>query len=430
MHFSCSAIALVASLLTKQVLAGVLPAVHGRHHLHHNINKRDLETVLEDVYTTETTTLWVTVEWDGVNFHTETPTPSTTATPTPTPTPTPEASTEVAQVKLPETLPVETVSVSPGTTSTSPPAPPPTTLATIVVPSQAASTDVIPSPVTIEVVTSAAAVVVAPSPSQTSAAPVEISLTSVVPSPAATQSVSVTVNQGSASPAGGKRGLAYNNANLVSAIIHGSTAVSWAYNWGSWSASIPSQLEYVPMLWGLGSDHTGSWVSAANAAISSGSTHLLAFNEPDHTGQSNIDPATCAQGYLQYIQPFAGKAKLGAPAVTNGGGSMGLTYLKSFLSACQGCTIDFVPIHWYGDYTEVEYFKTHIQDAHDAAGGRPIWITEFGATGSDAQQAAFLEQVIPWLESTGYVQRYAYFYVDGVLSQSTIIKNAFLSAVV
>jgi len=436
MHLSCSPIALVAFLLARHVLAGV----HGRHLLHHNVNKRDVLTVVEDVYITETSTLWVTVEWDGVNFHTLTPTP----TPTPTPIPTPEASSALAQVKLPvkslaaESLPAESLSVSPGPgpTSTSAPAPPPTTLATVVVVPSPASTEVLPSPATIEVVTSPAAVELVPSqsPSQTLAAPVVVSLTSLIPSPspspAPTQDGSIAVDQGSISPAGGKRGLAYNNADLVSALIQGSTTVSWAYNWGSSSALIPSELEYVPMLWGLGSDHTANWVSAANSAISSGSTHLLAFNEPDHEGQSNIDPATCAQGYLQHMQPFAGRAKLGAPAVTNGGGSMGLSYLRSFLSACQGCTIDFVPMHWYDDYSNVEYFKSHIEEAHAAAGGRPIWITEFGATGSEAEQAAFLEQVIPWLESTGYVDRYAYFYVDGILTQSTLIKNAFLSVVV
>lgn len=427
MHLSCSAIALVASLLVKHVLAGV----HGRHLLHHNINKRDVFTAVEDVYITETATLWVTVEWDGVNFHTQTPTP--------TPIPTPEASSALAQVKLPVkslpaeslTLTAESLSVSPGPTSTSALPPAPTTFATVVVVPSPASTEVIPSPAPIEVVTSLAAVELVPSqsPSQTLAAPVEVSHTSIIPSPAPTQGGSIAVGQGSILPAVGKRGLAYNSAELVSAIVHGSTTVSWAYNWGSSSALIPSELEYVPMLWGLGTDHTANWVSAANSAISSGSTHLLGFNEPDHSGQSNIDPATCAQGYLQHMQPFAGRAKLGAPAVTNGGGAMGLSYLKSFLSACQGCTIDFVPIHWYDDHSNVEYFKSHIEEAHQVAGGRPIWITEFGATGSEAEQAAFLEQVIPWLESTGYVDRYAYFYVDGILTQSTIIKNAFLSVV-
>lgn len=39
----------------------------------------------------------------------------------------------------------------------------------------------------------------------------------------------------------------------------------------------------------------------------------------------------------------------------------------------------------------------------------PIWITEFQCYGDDSQQAAFLNDVIPWLDSQDYVERYAYF---------------------
>jgi hypothetical protein len=39
----------------------------------------------------------------------------------------------------------------------------------------------------------------------------------------------------------------------------------------------------------------------------------------------------------------------------------------------------------------------------------PIWITEFQCYGTDAQQISFLQTVLPWLDSTSYVSRYAYF---------------------
>lgn len=67
----------------------------------------------------------------------------------------------------------------------------------------------------------------------------------------------------------------------------------------------------------------------------------MSFNEPDLSSQSNLSPAVAAAGYLTYMQPFAGKAKLGSPAITNGGGSMGLSWLSSFMTACSGCQIDF-----------------------------------------------------------------------------------------
>jgi hypothetical protein len=183
------------------------------------------------------------------------------------------------------------------------------------------------------------------------------------------------------------------------------------------------------MLWGPGSDHTINWIDAASSALASGSTHLLAFNEPDHSEQAATTPEICASSYRQWIEPFAGKARLGAPAVTNGGAPMGLAYLKEFLSACSDCTVDFIPIHWYAP-PDVSYFKSHIQAAYEAGGGRPIWITEFGAEGSLEEQDAFLREVIPWLDSTPYIERYAYFYADGVLTSGGLVSslgNTFMS---
>lgn len=72
------------------------------------------------------------------------------------------------------------------------------------------------------------------------------------------------------------------------------------------------------------------------------------FNEPDNGGQSNIDPTTAAALWKANIQPFAGKAKLVGPAVTNGGG---VQWLQQFLGNCTGCTIDAIAMHWYDTAT-------------------------------------------------------------------------------
>lgn len=180
------------------------------------------------------------------------------------------------------------------------------------------------------------------------------------------------------------------------------------------------------MLWGLSTSFTSSWASAAKSAIASGSTHLLAFNEPDLSAQSNISPADAAVGYRTYMEPFAGQAKLGAPAVTNGGSPAGLTWLGSFLDACSDCTIDFVPIHWYDSATNFGYFVSYIEEAYVASGNRTLWITEFGASGSDAEQVLFLQAVMPWLDSLDYVERYAYF---GCFDNSLLESGDTLSAV-
>lgn len=118
--------------------------------------------------------------------------------------------------------------------------------------------------------------------------------------------------------------------------------------------------------------------------------------------------------YKKYMQPFAGKALLGAPAVTNAGSPYGLTYLKNFINNCTGCTIDFINLHWYSNkYAGATYFESYINSARAIANGRPIWITEFGLDSTysytDAELQAFLETVMPWMDQQADIARYAYF---------------------
>jgi hypothetical protein len=54
-------------------------------------------------------------------------------------------------------------------------------------------------------------------------------------------------------------------------------------------------------------------------------------------------------------------------------------------------------------------FKAHIFAARKVAGGRPIWITEFKPEGTTEQIKRFLEDVMPWMDESGDIHRYAYF---------------------
>ncbi|KAL1966308.1 hypothetical protein VTN77DRAFT_4661 [Rasamsonia byssochlamydoides] len=213
-----------------------------------------------------------------------------------------------------------------------------------------------------------------------------------------------------------KRGAAYNDASLISLV----TGTSWAYNWDdSAGGTMPTGVEYVPMLWGT--KMFNGWQSAVESALSSGSSHILGFNEPDETAQANMSPSQAASYYKQYITPYAGRAQLGSPAVTNGNAAdMGLNWLSQFLDACGGsCGVDFLAIHWYNDASQVDDFKQHINNAISLGaqyGISKIWITEFGATGDANSQVSFLQEVLPWLDAQEGVERYAYFMVgDGTL---------------
>ncbi|TLD35145.1 glycoside hydrolase family protein [Venturia nashicola] len=231
---------------------------------------------------------------------------------------------------------------------------------------------------------------------------------------------SAVASTSTTSSVGGKRGIAYNLPDMAKLLIGKS---QWAYNWGSSNGGLASGVEFLPMLWGAGTEKTGTWVKDATAGIAAGATALLGFNEPDHPEQANMSPDAAATAYKTHITDnFAGKAKLISPAVTNGGGSMGLTWLSSFMSACTDCKIDAVAIHWYDSSSNVDYFKSHILDAHTKT-GLPVYLTEFGTT--DGNDQAFLASVLPWLDSQDYVQKYAYFMAsDGKLISGTSLSAA------
>ncbi|KAH8808680.1 glycosyl hydrolase catalytic core-domain-containing protein [Xylogone sp. PMI_703] len=230
---------------------------------------------------------------------------------------------------------------------------------------------------------------------------------------------------GPTNPSSGKRGLAYNNNNPSSNAVYanlfkGYSKISWGYDWGFPSWSLDSQFEFVPMLWGLPSGADPDWTAAVQTP---GTHYILGFNEPDltYSGSANIAPAPAAAGYQQYIQPFANQVKIGTPNVlwnnvgsTSGGNYNSPQWMKNFIADCTGCHFDFAAIHWYqdcepgGGQSGPDWFKGNVTNAYDTL-GLPVWITEFQCYGSNDQQAAFLQNVLPWLDAQSYVQRYAYF---------------------
>lgn len=221
-----------------------------------------------------------------------------------------------------------------------------------------------------------------------------------------------------ATTASGKRGLAFNDGSLTLPFT-GSAEVTWTYNW--WSAMSPSNhlssAEYVPMLWSNASDLTSVWSSNVAAMRTQGSKHLLGFNEPDlciaGAGSSCMDLSYAVSTWKTYMQPYAGSMLLGAPAVTNGGSPLGLTWLSKFMSACTDCTFDFIPVHWYSNKNAgLTYLKSHIEAVRKVANGKPIWITEFGLTDdyTSAELISFLTEAMAWLDAQSDIARYAYFW--------------------
>ena len=228
-----------------------------------------------------------------------------------------------------------------------------------------------------------------------------------------------------------KRGLAYNSAALTGAFA--GQAMSWAYNWADKPyGTLGSGIEFVPMLWG--EKKFGDWAASAKSALAAGAKHMLSFNEPDLPEQANMNAATAAAAHIKYMNPYAGQAKIGSPAVTNGGPSggtdgMGLGWMRKFFDRCNGnCKVDFLAFHWYDSADNVAYFKNYVSDVIKLAqekGVQKVWLTEFAAAGSDEQVAKFLAEVLPWMDSNDAIERYAYF----MCSDGKLVNGNSLSAV-
>ena len=199
---------------------------------------------------------------------------------------------------------------------------------------------------------------------------------------------------------------------------------SWVYNWGGGEpADTPTNVEFVPMIWGY---YGGDLTSYARWAISQpGVKNLLGFNEPDNSGQANLQTWQALDAWWQLD---ALPVPLGSPACVDASDQ----WMRDFMNGAnsQGQRVDFVTIHWYGG-NDPQGFLNYIDYIHWLY-NKPVWVTEFaptdwsgngGVTQGDAMW--FMRQVIPAMNSRSYVQRYAWFSAntnDRVLGQEALVN--------
>ena len=173
-----------------------------------------------------------------------------------------------------------------------------------------------------------------------------------------------------------------------------SSDLTWYYNYGASPSPVFAKnptFEFVPMLWGLPpttSDMT--FLNTVQQQIKDGAniSYVLAFNEPDgqsSTGGSGVPAVLAAQTWIREIEPLKKLGvKLGAPAVT--GAPSGFNWLQNFFTACDGgCSADFIPVHWYGNF---EGMASHIGQVRGTYPNMTIWVTEYadaGASLADSQ---------------------------------------------
>jgi len=130
---------------------------------------------------------------------------------------------------------------------------------------------------------------------------------------------------------------------------------------------------------------------------------VFTLNEPDING---ISPQTAATWYIQNINPLPIKKAL--PAVTSSTTTgQGLSWLSEFITACNGqCFFDYINLHYYGP--NFEGFQQYVRQANAQFPNNQLVITEFALTApaTQADQIAFYQQAIPFLDNAAFVDLY------------------------
>lgn len=188
------------------------------------------------------------------------------------------------------------------------------------------------------------------------------------------------------------------------------------------------------MIWGTGS---------LGVTLPAGSVYVLGFNEPNFRSQSNLTPAQAASHWpaVEAAASAVG-AQIVSPAVnfcgssTNTSGCSDPTvtdpysWLHDFFADCAGCQVDYVAVHWYN--CDLPSLRAYIDGNTSTGGGlqgfvqfgKPIWLTEFSCDGSHtaAEQKAYMQAAIPYLESNPNVFRYSWFSASNIAS--AVLANA------
>ena len=224
-----------------------------------------------------------------------------------------------------------------------------------------------------------------------------------------------------------KKGTASVNDAAVQAF-----AAQWYYGWSINKSSFTNQ-QFIPMTWGKGACTNANvkYLAERNDV-----DHLLSFNEPDNSSQSNIPVIDTAIQRYKIMQKTG--LRLGAP-VTEQDNTFGTgKWLTNFMTQAQSqkLRVDVLPIHWYdwGNQTNngatdsatavrvFNRFVSFVEKVRIAYPTLPIWVTEYNANpnrSSDVVHMYFMKLSTEWMNNTSYIERYSYFFPAAVPAVQT-----------
>jgi len=218
---------------------------------------------------------------------------------------------------------------------------------------------------------------------------------------------------------------------------------SWFYSW----MMNPSQYnkcgnnqkiaaEFVPMVAGVNATQHYMTDAVRRHWAFANVHYLLGYNEPDsgngkHNHPHEAAPAVAAADWplvQKVADQFDPPLELVAPAVASGSESGGRdawddngksTWLDDFFRNCTNIVKDcdpskikYIAMHDY--HGNVTGLKRRIDGAFKRYGGRKIWLTEvaitkWGQPPSRAVQDAYMAELLPYLDSSEHVFRYAWY---------------------
>ena len=196
---------------------------------------------------------------------------------------------------------------------------------------------------------------------------------------------------------------------------------AWAYNWGRANSSpFPEDASFHPMQWGnfswdIGTAQGPLWQNYPTWRKRADGIHLLGFNEPDRTDQSNM---TMSQVISLWPRLQELDLPLASPSPGTIGGDGG--WLDTFYAQSEalGYRVEYTAVHTYpgpsgGSATNLVNF---VNKAYDDHANRPVWLTEFSfvdwgknQTWSEEDNYNCLAEFLWRAESNDKLRKYALF---------------------
>lgn len=183
---------------------------------------------------------------------------------------------------------------------------------------------------------------------------------------------------------------------------------TWYYSWSADKNSTLSH-EYVPIR------QTRDWPSWSEINANNTATHLLGYNEPDHTEQHGGEIIPVDYAIAEWPKMMESGLRLGSPATTD------FNWLYEFIRKCDSLNyrVDYVAIHAYWNSKSPANWYKDLKTVYEKT-GRPIWITEWnnganwthewwpdGVAEQQQKQLTDIKGIMQVLDTASFVERYS-----------------------